>query len=97
MSRPKKHFPGERYRLEPMKPTPTEQRMSELPHGDGNWPGADVAWARLQRVSQHLASDKNTHLSDDHIHTMAVMGCGHEETTKAWVMYCIDRGWPVLE
>jgi len=32
-------------------------------------------------------------LSDIHMKTMAILGCGHEETCKAHLLHLRDLGW----
>lgn len=73
--------------------SPTEKRRKELPQGDGNWPGADVVYKRLQAAAYHLAKGKHTYLGQDHVETMAVLGCGDEETMKHWMHVCLNNGW----
>lgn len=76
-----------------LKDSPVDVRRRELPQGDGNWPGSMKVWENLQKAAHHLAQGKHTHLSYDHVETMAIMGCGHEETMKHWQMVCRNNGW----
>lgn len=76
-----------------MPVSPVERRLAELPRGNWNWPGADHVHAKLKKAAEYLANGKYTHLNVDHIETMAVLGCGHEETCKAWMATCILNKW----
>lgn len=64
-----------------------------LPNGNWDWPGADSVCARLQAIAHRLAF--NGILSSLHIKTMAVLGCGHEETCKGHLLYLAHRGYTV--
>ena len=71
--------------------SPVDQVRKQLPHGDGNWPGFDHVWSKLQSAAFKLSDIANQ--SDDHIRTMAVLGCGDEETMKYWMGVCITNKW----
>lgn len=73
------------------KDSTVEQRLKELPHGAGNYPGYDSVYTKLKEASNHLAA--NSYLSEDHINTMAILGCGHEETMKYHLAICRSNGW----
>lgn len=89
-----KHWPWEGYvEWKVAIESPVEKERKTLPRGDGNWPGYDRVWSRLQDAAHNLAANRAAWLSDDHIHTMAVLGSGHEETMKAWMHICIQYGW----
>jgi hypothetical protein len=62
-----------------------------LPVGNCEWPGYDSVWNRLQAIAHKMAN--GSHSSDEHLHTMAVLGSGHEETMKGWLMQMTLRGW----
>jgi len=76
-----------------MKESPVTARLRELPRGNGNWRGALEVWQNLQKVAEYLAQGKYTYLAQDHVETMAVLGCGHEETMKGWLLVCRQNGW----
>lgn len=67
--------------------------LRELPKGDCEWPGYSSVYNRLQAIAYRIATAPHCRFSDEHIHTMAVLGCGHEETMKGWLLQMIDRGW----
>ena len=73
--------------------SPVEQRRKELLQGDCNWLGYDAVYTNLQKAAEKLSSGKYTRLSGNHIETMAVMACGHEETMKSWQMVCRNNNW----
>lgn len=73
--------------------SPVSRRLRELPHGNADWPGYATVYRRLQQAAQHLASGTYTRCGHDHVETMAVLGCGHEETMKHWVGVCIQNNW----
>jgi len=62
-----------------------------LPQGDWNWPGSDLVSRNLQKGAQTLASW--AYLGDLHVKTMAVLGCGNEETCKAHQLILIQYGY----
>ena len=65
-----------------------------LPQGDWSWPGADAVCRWLQAAALRMARSRGTYLSDLHFKTMAVLGCGHEETCKAhmWLLRSYGYG-----
>jgi hypothetical protein len=91
---------------EPKLPVPGAYRLQEelwaemraLPQGDCEWPGYSIVFNRLQAIAYNMAKktpgiQNHNYLSAEHITTMAVLGCGHEETMKGWLLQMIDRGW----
>ena len=74
-----------------LTPSPVEEVSKTLPQGNGDFPGSDVVWARLNVAAHYLAL--SAYLGFDHVKTMAVMGCGHEEIMKYWVSVCMANGW----
>ena len=86
-----------RKRIRPEKWTyqdsPVAARCKELLQGDNSWPGSMAVVKNLQKAAMHLASGKYTWCNNDHIETMAVLGCGHEETMKYWQIVCRQNGW----
>jgi hypothetical protein len=83
--------------IKPMGPSPVEQRQAELPKGDGDWPGAEHVWRKLQEASHYLAKNKHTYLSADHVECMAAMGSGHEETMKHQLSIAYAYSWATPE
>ena len=73
--------------------SPVEKRRKELPKGNCNWNGYDSVYAKLQKAAHKMASNYRTFATDEHIETMAILGCGHEETMKAHLMWCREYGW----
>jgi hypothetical protein len=71
---------------------PVEQERKTLPRGSGDWPGFDHVYEQLQRACFRLASSSTTRCGDDHVHLMAVLGSGHEETMKAEMAVARSRG-----
>lgn len=63
--------------------SPVSSRLKELPRGNGNWNGYAHIYAKLSAACERMARTPYIYLSDEHINTMAVLGCGHEETMKA--------------
>lgn len=72
---------------------PVDEVRKDLPKGNGDWPGFDSVYTRLQRAAEHLAKGTYTHLGADHVTTMAIMGCGDEETMKGWLHVCLVNHW----
>lgn len=73
--------------------SPVDHIRKQLPRGDGEWPGFDAVYHRLQRAAHEMASEPYMHLSDEHVRLMAIMGCGHEETMKAEMHRLMGRGY----
>lgn len=70
--------------------SPTEKLRKQLPQGNCDWAEYDKTQARLSKACQLMAKERYVYLSDLHIKTMAVLGCGHEETMKAHVLLIVD-------
>ena len=75
------------------KDSPVVEYAKSLPRGDGKWPGYAKVYQRLSRAAVYLSQGKYIYLSDDHVKTMAIMGCGHQETMKSWALICLQYGW----
>ena len=73
--------------------SPVDVILKELPKGDCNWPGYDHVKAKLQQACAYFASSKQSHLNDDHVHLMAVLGCGDQETMKFELGKAKCYGW----
>lgn len=73
--------------------SPVEKRLAELPKGDGKWIGYDHVCGNLMKAAEKMASNRDSHLSEKHIETMAVLGTGHEETMKHHQMWLRTYGW----
>jgi len=65
----------------------------KLPKGNADWPGWSQIYDKLSIVAEKLGSNPQTHLSDEHVYTLDVLGSGHEETMKGWMHYCMERKW----
>jgi hypothetical protein len=64
----------------------------ELPQGDWSWDTHGTS-ARLQKAAHKIAASPSCYLSDLHMQTMAVLGCGHEETCKAHLLLMVQYGY----
>ena len=73
--------------------SPVDHIRKQLPRGNGEWPGFDVVYHRLQRAAHEMADEPYIYLSDEHVGLMAIMGCGHEETMKAEMHRLMGRGY----
>lgn len=62
--------------------SPVEQARLAGPLGDGNWPGFDSVYTQISTACEKMGRNKQIHLSDDHVETMADLGSGHEERMK---------------
>lgn len=85
-----------RWQQGPVLDTPVDHIHKQLPRGNGDWPGFDVVYDRLQSAAHKMASEKNMRCSDEHVTLMAIMGCGHEETMKAEMHRLAGRGYVVF-
>lgn len=83
----------QRLKLNQVRISPVDSRRMELPKGDGNWPGFDHVYSKLQEAAHRIAEDPRLLCSSEHIEIMAILGCGHEETMKAELARCYSRGW----
>jgi hypothetical protein len=63
--------------------SPVEKELATLPRGDGKWSGFDAVYDKLNKVARECFTGPYAHCGEEHVHVMAVMGCGHEETMKA--------------
>jgi hypothetical protein len=72
--------------------SPVEKRRKELPQGNCDWVGWEYVANNLKNAAQKMALS-DYWLSDWHIETMAVLGCGHEETMKAHQMLLRTYNW----
>lgn len=77
----------------PMPDSPTEQVRKTLPKGDGNWPGFEHVYRNIAAACEKMARTKYIYLSEEHITSMAILGCGHEETMKYEQMRLRGRGF----
>ena len=71
----------------------TQACRETLPRGSGDYPGSDVVYRRLQAGAEAMAISKDNYGSYEHSLTMAIMGCGDEETQKARVHWLHMSGW----
>lgn len=72
--------------------SPVEEVRKQLPRGNGNWPGYAHVYNNIARACEHMARN-GLLLTDEHINTMAVLGCGDEKTMKYEQMRLTGRGF----
>ena len=72
--------------------SPVEAERKTLPKGDGNWAGFAHVYKTISEACDKMGLSLNRR-SDEHVHAMAVLGCGHEETMKYEQMRLKSRGW----
>ena len=80
------------------KNSQVEEILKELPKGDCNWPGYDHVRTKLAEACEFLSHGNTGHiaptwLGHDHVHLMAVLGCGDEETMKFELGKAKCYGW----
>jgi hypothetical protein len=73
--------------------SPVEQERKSDPCGNGNWPGFESVWDRIQIGCHKMARAKYMYLSQDHVESMADLGSGHEERMKARLHWMYTYGW----
>lgn len=78
---------------QPMRDDPVTVAWRELPHGDGTWPGYDAVYDKISRAADKMSRARYILRSEIHVQTMAILGCGHEETMKAHVHWLMTYGW----
>lgn len=71
----------------------TEDIFKTLPRGKSDYPGFETVRSRLQAGAEAMALLETYYGSEDHSRTMAIMGCGDEETQKAHVFWLRTYGW----
>jgi hypothetical protein len=76
--------------------TPVDHIRKQLPRGNGQWPGFDVVYGRLQAAAHKMSQERYLRCSDEHVTLMAILGCGHEGTMKAEMHRLIGRGYVVF-
>lgn len=72
--------------------SPVEAMRKTLPAGDGNWAGFSHVYQSISAACEQMGRSHNRH-GDEHVHAMAVLGCGHEETMKYEQMRLRSRRW----
>ena len=75
------------------KDSPVEEARKSGPCGDGDWPGFNEVYEKIERACERMADSKHVHLSDDHIEIMADLGSGHEERMKSRLHWLRMYGW----
>lgn len=80
-------------RFKPVQKTRVQEQRELLPRGDGQWAGFSYVYQKINKASEKMGASPRHHLSGDHIKTMAVLGCGHEETMKAHLLWLRDNEW----
>jgi hypothetical protein len=76
-----------------MQDSPVEKIRKTFPSGNLDWPGNSHVYDKLKKAADAMGRTTSTHLSYDHLLTMAILGCGHEETMKAHMAWCSMYGW----
>lgn len=72
--------------------SPVETIRKSLPKGDGKWRGFASVYRRISKACEEMAR-RGHHLSEFHVETMAILGCGHEETMKARLLLLYESNW----
>lgn len=78
--------------LAAINPSPTEVMLKAGPRGNGNWPGFDAVYRKIQYAVHKMAAS-SSYLSEAHIETMADLGSGHEERMKYRLHWLMTYGW----
>ena len=73
--------------------SPVENVRKTLPQGDCEWKGAESVTNKLQYAAHEMAKQPHHLRSDIHVKTMAVIGCGDEETMKDHLIWLNTYGW----
>ena len=72
--------------------SPVEKRRKELPRGNGEWAGFESVYITIARAAEAMGNSR-CRLSELHVSTMAILGCGEEETMKAHLAILRQYGW----
>ncbi len=73
--------------------SPVEEIRKTLPRGTGDWVGYSHVYRNIAQACELMARKKYIYLSEEHVRTMAILGCGHEETMKYEQMRLRMRGF----
>lgn len=76
-----------------VKDSPVDIERKNMPRGNGDWPGYDYVYSKLQDAANHLANGHYTNIGYDHVQIMAAMGSGHEETMKGAMGLAMAYRW----
>lgn len=76
----------------PEAESPVEALRKELPRGNGAWPGFSEVYTKMSDacLAMGLATYPRQEL---HVRSMAILGCGHEETMKYHLGLLRIYGW----
>jgi hypothetical protein len=77
----------------PMLDSPVEQARKAGPLGDGNWTAFDPVYTQIQPGCHKMAQNRNVHLSQDHVDSMADLASGHKERMKARLHWMYTYNW----
>lgn len=87
------HNGNRRNSMKMLSDSPVESRRKNMPRGNGDWPGFEKCYERLQSAAIYLSGSAHTHLNHDHIDVMAAMGSGDEETMKYYMHLAYMYKW----
>lgn len=73
--------------------SPVETVRKTLPRGTADWAGFDYVYGKISAACEQMAQTRYVALSDEHVTSMAILGCGHEETMKAEMWRLRSRGF----
>ncbi len=71
--------------------SPVEAIRKNLPHGNGDWVGYGYVYANIAAACERMGANPYLRCSEEHERSMAILGCGHEETMKYEQMRLRDR------
>lgn len=78
--------------LEVCQESPVEAELKTLPRDNGDWSGFSYVYDQISKACDVMGKTPHIALSNEHVHAMAVLGCGHEETMKAEMWRLRNRG-----
>ncbi len=76
-----------------LQDSPVVAVMKTLPRGNGDWPGYSYVYSQISKACDYMMNSAHIGLTDEHVRTMAILGCGHEETMKAELWRLRGRGF----
>lgn len=66
----------------PLAESPAEAIRKTLPRGDAKWPGFPEVYRKISEACEIMGRTPYIHLSEEHLRSCAILGCGHEEAMK---------------
>ena len=72
--------------------SPVEDERKTLPRGSGDWLGYEAVYRNISQACDKMAVSGHR-LTDLHVTSMAILGCGHEETMKLHQILLRTYGW----